>query len=76
MTRDGKEHSSGSSRKHSLYLHNRRITEGERKESENDTFPTHRYVYKVIYIYTAICPVSTSGPAASAWWVGWGYEWI
>ena len=31
MTRDDKGHSSGSSHEHSLYLHNGRITEGERK---------------------------------------------
>ena len=31
MTRDDKGHSSDSSHEHSLYLHNGRITEGERK---------------------------------------------
>ena len=51
MTRDDKGHSSGSSHEHSLYLHNGRITEGERKESEKDRFLTYRYFYNVIYIY-------------------------
>ena len=50
MTRDDKGNSSDSSHEHSLYLHNGRIMEGERKESENGRSLTYRYFYNVIYV--------------------------